>query len=110
MVQNRLLTFFVIIILLPACKIDRKKRIDRDKFSFKVSDDSFLFFKNVRQLYYDFQDLPKAKWYAYRYADRSKDQNRPIITPVIVIDWFHNESYVLVEPNEFLHEAEFVIQ
>lgn len=90
------------VILLPGCKIDRKQRISRDRFTFRVSDDSFLFFRNVRQVYYDFQDLPKARWYAFRHADRPVDPNRPLITPVIVVDWMKNESYVLVEPNEML--------
>jgi hypothetical protein len=102
MVQTRFFFLFVMLITVPGCKIDRKKPVDRDKFTFKVSDDSFLFFRNVRQIYYDFQDLPQAKWYAYRLSDRSKSTETPVLTPVIVIDWLHDESYVLLEPNEFL--------
>lgn len=102
MVQNRFLILFVILILLPGCKIDRKHRVDRDKFTFKISDDALLFFRNVRQIYYDLQDLPEAHWYAFRHADRPIDPQRPLITPVIVVDWIKNESYLLVEPNEYL--------
>ncbi len=111
MVQNRFFIFIVMVILMPAWKIDRKKRVDRDKFTFRVTDDSFLFFKNVRQIYYDFQDLPQAKWYAYRWSDRDLAQQRPTLTPVIVVDWIKNESYLLVEPNEKLsNESSIVIQ
>jgi hypothetical protein len=102
MVQKLLLLWFVIFLTLIGCKIDRNKHVDRDKFTFKTTDDSFLFFKNVRQIYYDFQDLPKARWYAYRYGDRITNEPRPILTPVIVVDWIKNESYLLVEPNEVL--------
>jgi hypothetical protein len=102
MVQKRFLYLFVMVILVPACKIDRKPTVDRDKFTFRISSDSFLFFKNVRQIYYDFQDLPKAHWYAYRFGKRPVDPTRPIVTPVIVVDWIKDESYLLVEPNEAL--------
>jgi hypothetical protein len=102
MVLNRFLILFVMVILVPACKIDRNKSVDRDKFTFKMSDDSFLFFKNVRQIYYDFQDLSKAKWQAFRFGARYQSISRPVITPVIVVDWMKNESYLLVEPNEVL--------
>jgi hypothetical protein len=96
------------VIMMPACKIDRKNTVDRDKFTFLVSDDSFLFFKNVRQIYYDFQDLPKAKWYAYRLSDRSQRQDIPTLTPVIVVNWFNDESYLLVEANDFLQEEKTI--
>ena len=102
MVQTRILTITVILLAATACKIDRRNTVDRDKFTFNVSDDSFLFFRNVRQIYYDFQDLPEAKWYAYRLSDRSKSTKTPVLTPVIVVDWLHDESYVLLEPNELL--------
>jgi hypothetical protein len=91
---------------LSSCKIDRNKSVDRDKFTYKYTDDTFLFFKNVRQIYYDFQDLPKARWYAYRWSDRDQGNNFPTLNPVIVVDWFKNEAYVLVEPNETLFEEE----
>jgi hypothetical protein len=96
---------------MPACKIDRKKTIDRDKFTFKTTDDSLLFFKNVRRIYYDFQDLPQAKWYAFRYSDRDQSDERPVLTPVIVIDWLKDEAYVLIEGNTLLStESSFIIR
>lgn len=97
-------------LLIVSCKIDRKQNIDRDKFTFKTTDDSFLFFKNVRQIYYDFQDLPEARWHAFRLSDRSKSEEKPVLSPVIVIDWFKSEAYLLVEPNAFLQdEPELII-
>jgi hypothetical protein len=111
MVQNRFLIFFVMAFLLSSCKIDRKHAIDRDKITFRVAEDNLLFFKNVRQIYYDFQDLPEANWYAYRFGDRPIDPKRPILIPVIVVDWMKSEAYVLVEPNEVLqNESEFVVR
>lgn len=107
--QNQFLTVIVMLFLLAACKIDRKPVIDRDKFSYAYTDDSFLFFRNVRQIYYDFQDLPKARWYAYRWSDRYKGNQFPTLNPVIVIDWDKKESYLLVEGNELLVAEDFLV-
>jgi hypothetical protein len=109
MVQKRIYIFIVMVIMMPACKIDRKNTVDRDKFTFMVSDDSFLFFQNVRQIYYDFQDLPQAKWYAYRFSDRSPRQDSPALTPVIVVNWLNDEGYLLVEANEYLQEERTIV-
>lgn len=91
------------------CKIDRKKRIDRDKFTFTYTADSYLFFKNVRQIYYDFQDLPKARWHAFRHSDRYKGDEMPSINPVIVIDWFNEQANLLIEPNSVLQAEDKLV-
>ena len=101
--------FFVLLVMLfslLSCKIDRKKSVDRDKFTYKYTDDSYLFFKNVRQIYYDLQDLPKARWHAFRWSDRTVQNEFPALDPVIVVDWFNKEAYVLVEANEILLEEQ----
>ena len=104
MMQNQLFPLVVMVFSIIGCKIDRKSVIDRDKFTYSYTDDSFLFFRNVRSIYYDFQDLPQAHWYAYRWADRNKKGDVPTITPVIVIDWYKKETYILVETNKFLEQ------
>lgn len=97
----RLLNYLgLLALLITGCKIDREKTIDRDRFSFKITADSHLFFKNVRQVYYDFADLKEAGWHAYRFSGRYQG-NDPSINPVIVIDWRKDEAYLLVETNEF---------
>jgi hypothetical protein len=106
MMQIQLFAILVMLFTVSSCKIDRNKSVDRDKFTYKYTDDTFLFFKNVRQIYYDFQDLPDARWYAFRWSDRYRENDFPTVNPVIVVDWFKNEAYVLVETNEILFEEE----
>ena len=108
MVQNRLLFWFILHFVVVACKIDRKGHVDRDKFTFSYTDDSYLFFRNVRQIYYDVTDLSKAKWIAYRHGDRYTGNSRPALTPVIVVDWYNNQANLLIEANELLQQEEVI--
>lgn len=111
MVQSRLLFSFVMLFMLVSCKIDRRETVDRDKFTFRYTDDTYLFFRNVRQIYYDFQDLPQARWHAYRLSDRYTGNQRPAINPVIVVDWHNQQANLLVEANEpLMEEPEIVIR
>lgn len=49
----RSILLFLLTLLLSGCKIDRDKKVDREKFQFKIGADANLFFRNVRQIYYD---------------------------------------------------------
>ncbi len=94
--------FGAIALALGACTLDGKKSVDREKFHFKMGDDSELFFKNVRAIYYDRSTAPDGKTEVYRFSDRYTGQDRPMITPAIVINWLQDEAYILVENNELL--------
>lgn len=105
MLKSYLTGFSVIIFLLSGCKIDRNKNVDRAKFQFEMSDDSELFFRNVRQIYYD-RSSPDGTWQAYRFSNHYAGNDRPVITPVIVINWLKDEAYLLIESNDFLSDEE----
>lgn len=91
--------FILIMVLLSACKMDSEKRIDRKKFTFKTGDDTELFFKNMRQSYYDKEVNKAAKFDVFRYEDRVTGEDQPILNLAIVINYLHDEAYLLVEPN-----------
>ncbi len=92
-------------VLFVSCKIDSDRKVNRDKFKFKVEADASLFFRNVRQIYYD-RESPDGKWQAYRFGNRPTEGT--FINPVIVINWLKDEAYLLVECSEDLNEEEFL--
>lgn len=102
MVQIKIFISTVLLFTVCSCKLDRNGIIDRDKFTFKVGHDSYLFFKNVRQIYYDIKEIPQAHWKAYRHGDRYQGDQRPAINPTIVVDELKNEAYLLIESNDYL--------
>ena len=107
MLNSFLKSALLLILLLDGCKIDRDKPVDRNKFTFEMPDDAELFFRNVRQIYYD-RSSPDGKWQAYRFKDFYDGNDRPLIVPVIVINWLKDEAYLLVNTNEVLSEEDFL--
>jgi len=107
MLKSFLGGLIVIILVFPGCHIDRNKIVDRTKFQFWMGDDSELFFRNVRQIYYD-RSSPDGTWQAYRYTNRYLGKERPVIHPVIVINWLQDEAYLLIEENEILSDENFL--
>ena len=85
--------------------MDSDKKVNRDKFEFKVGADASLFFRNVRQIYYD-RYSPDGKWQAYRFGDRPTKGT--FINPVIVINWLKDEAYLLIETSDDLGEEQFL--
>ncbi len=107
MLKPFLISQLLFILLLAGCKIDHDKKVDRSKFQFEIGDDSELFFRNVRQVFYD-QSSPDGTWQAYRFSDRYLGNERPIVLPVIVINWLKDEAYLLIDTNELLSEEGYL--
>ncbi len=99
-----------VLILLQACSIDKDKKVDRKKFSFKTGSDTQLFFKNVRQSYYDLEENKAAKFNVFRNKKRVKDAPYPILNFAIVINYLQDEAYLLLEPNEIVGDLPLVIE
>jgi hypothetical protein len=107
MLKPFLIVQLLIILLLTGCKIDQDKKVDRSKFQFEIGDDSELFFRNVRQIFYD-RSSPDGTWQAYRFSNRYFGNERPVILPVIVINWLKDEAYLLIDTNELLGEEDYL--
>lgn len=98
---------FLVLVTLIACKIDRDKKVNREKFQFKIGADANLFFRNVRQIYYD-RESPDGKWQAYRFSDRNTNTERPSLHAVIVVHWIKDEAYLLIESNSMLAKEDMI--
>ncbi|MEM1408742.1 MAG: hypothetical protein AAGG59_18305, partial [Bacteroidota bacterium] len=60
-----------ILIAVFSCHINADKKVTLDNFEFKTGDDTELFFKNVRQSYYDLEENQAAKFNLFRFSDRA---------------------------------------
>lgn len=90
---------------LLACNPDKKIKVSTEEVHFATSASSVMFFKNVRQIYYERQENNAAKATIYRMRDRARDKNTPLMYPAIVYMWAQDEASVILERNEWLANA-----
>ncbi len=113
--ESRMKYIFVIFygfLLLTSCEPSKPKLFDVENPSFQTYSDTELFFKNVRQIYYQLEDQAPTKLKLYRLKrQNTKTQDRPIINLTLVHNWRYNEAYLLLEPNAFFENSgEFTVQ
>lgn len=92
----------MISLLSSACQLDKNKGIDREKFTFKTDDGTEIFFKNMRQSYYDLEENEAAKFNIFRHKSRFTQDSLPILNLAIVVNYLQDEAYILLEPNALL--------
>lgn len=92
------------VFLLASCQIDKDKKINRDKFSFKTGDDTEIFFKNMRQSYYGIEENKQANFNLFRFKETPDIKDVPQVKPVIVINYLQDEAYIMLETNSFFKD------
>ena len=98
---NLISTLILIFLLLTNCFVDNKKIIDKEEPQYKTTDPSELFFKNVRALYYDKEEMTDAKLEIFRIKTRSQSEGHEL-NLAIVLNWRFDEAYILIEPGDKL--------
>jgi len=98
----KIIKLLFIFLLILSCSPDNRKQLAMEDFSFGITHDSGIFFKNVRQLYYDFQEIPPGSGrYAYRLKNRETSESQAVLYPTIVVDWLNDQATILIEPNNY---------
>lgn len=92
--------FIVLLIGLPSCLLQSDKPIDLDDFEFKTTDSSELFFKNVRQSYYELEERKEAKMNVFRWRENKQTETK--IQPIIIHNWLRDEAYLWLEVDDTL--------
>lgn len=106
---KRILSLILTLLLFMACNPDKNREVDQATISFETNDASKLFFKNLRQIYYDKEEMAAAKLELYRFKKRTTGNESPVINLAIVNNWRYDEAYLLLEPNSLLQLNELSI-
>ncbi|GAB4395494.1 MAG: hypothetical protein OHK0053_03840 [Microscillaceae bacterium] len=94
------------VLALLACGPVDTQKLDKEAPRFATTDASELFFKNVRQIYYDLEVQPATQLHIYRFKNRNQSlRDQPIINLALVHNWRYDEAYILIEPNEFFENS-----
>lgn len=97
---KRLLAFCLL--ALWACNPDKNTLVDPNVVHYQTTQQSMLFFKNMRGMYYDLDDNEATRLQLFRFGDRPQEQTHPVLNVVLVNNWRHDQAYVLLEPNPAL--------
>lgn len=100
--------FIFIVALAFSCNFNNGKKIDKDHAKFSTTADSRLFFKNVRQIYYNKEIKENTKLEVFRFSKRNLTQHMPAINLALVNNWMYDEAYVLIEPNSYFDGADTI--
>ena len=87
-----------------ACNIDKDKKVSTAYAQFETTDNTVIFFKNLRQSYYDKQENSVARIDIYRNKERNQATNLPVINLAIVHHWRNDKAFIMIEPNELLNK------
>ena len=92
--------------VLSSCNVDKQTRVDQSVITFKTDYASNLYFKNVRQFYYEFEEMEAAKLNIFRLKKRETASDFPVINLAIVNNWRYDQAYLLLEPNAFIEDGD----
>lgn len=93
---------FLLFVLTSACEQHKNVKIDGSSPQFKMQQSNRLFFRNMRQTYYDMEEMKAAKMEVYRISERDTSHNAPVINAKIIQHWGQDRAYAMIDPHPFL--------
>ena len=110
MKHSSAISLFLFIFLIVGCQSKVSKPLSIDDIDFKTTDASEIFFKNVRQSYYDKQEIKAAGMDIFRMSDRNIEADYPLIHLAIAYNWRNDQAFLMVEPNDkIINQESFTI-
>ena len=107
----RLLCCCGMLVGLLGCHPNKYDTVDAEVARFETTDDSELFFKNLRQIEYTMQVHPQSKFEQYRMTNTAQMQDTatPFVGLCIVFNWRADQAYIFVEPNAFFTQNQLTV-
>ena len=103
-IKNALL--FLVSLVIVACQPKDPQSISVEDIDFMTNDASEIFFKNVRQSYYDKQEIAVAGMDVFRMSDHNLEADYPLINLAIAYNWRNDQAFLMVEPNAQISDPE----
>ncbi|MEL7145624.1 MAG: hypothetical protein AAFO69_04590 [Bacteroidota bacterium] len=91
------ISYLLMITALFSCNADRSKKVDIEDFDFSTTDASELYFKNVRESYYEIEEKDGIK--IYRLKDY-QEVDSSFFQPMIVFHWRSDRAFLMLEFDE----------
>ena len=86
------------LLLANSCILKQDQKVKFEEIDFKTTDDTELFFKNIRQSDYNLEDRTQAKIKMFRLKKFSHDSLSVELQPAIIHHWVSDKAYIWLEP------------
>ncbi len=96
----------IFVALFSSCKEKKFPKVDYANLEPTCTEQSKLFFKNVRQYYYERDDKIGATAPLFRWTKTRVNQQKPYVNLVIALNELNNQANLLIEPNDFIKASE----
>jgi hypothetical protein len=96
-IQKLFLATMAALVLIMIVFYDEASMIKQEKLGFHVLESDELFFKNIRQYYYEREWQKEAQFELFRFEKRIKAIDEPTLNFTIVCNWLHDQAYILPE-------------
>lgn len=94
--KGLVLTFLGLLILVIAFH-DPDVAPNSDRVNFRVPESNALYFKNLRQFYYEKEEREDARFELFRFKTRPADSTKADVRFAIVSNWLQDEAYIMAE-------------
>lgn len=91
---TNVLMVFLTLFLFSSCDGDRKKKVDIENFEFSTTDASELYFKNIRESYYNIEEKDGIKIFRFKAYD---ELDSVWLKPIIVHHWRVDKAFLMLE-------------
>jgi hypothetical protein len=89
--MNKTILFLMVYLLLWGCKQTKQ---EKEESPFSTTDQSELFFQNVRAIYYSRVIMPETKVHIYTLKNQPSEN---LLWPVIVYNWREDQAFLMLQ-------------
>ena len=101
------ISYLLIVSIFFSCNADRNKKVDVDEFDFSTTDASELYFKNIRESYYNVEEKDGIKVFRLKAYD---DIEKSVMKPMIVYHWRTDKAYLMLEFSDDVDAEDISLQ
>lgn len=92
----------LLVLFISSCSIHQEVSIDKDRPKFTMWESNKLFFRNMRQPYYDCTELKEANMAIFQLSARDTSSSAPTINVKIVQQWMEGKAFAMIDFNTYM--------
>ncbi len=107
--KNSPLLLITFLSIISACSDHKEQVIDKNDYKNSTTYSTTLFFRNVRQSYYDLEEHAPSKSEIFRISERDVSEDEPNLIAMIRHAPIQDKAFIMVESNSKLADLDMII-